>query len=61
MDGTVGARGDRLYGDSIQDVNIQFIFAHENIVIVGTGERRVLKVGIATSQQETASRRTEEQ
>ena len=53
MDGTVGARGDRLYGDSIQDVNIQFIFAHENIVIVGTGERRVLKVGIATAQGET--------
>lgn len=44
MDGTVGAQGKKFYQTEHQEIKIRFIFAHENIIIIGNSERRVLKV-----------------
>jgi hypothetical protein len=44
MDGTVGAVGERLYQSMETSVKIIFIFAQDNIVIIGTSQRHVLKV-----------------
>jgi hypothetical protein len=41
MDGTIGAVGEKLYQSN---VNVIFIFAQDNIVIIGTSQRHVLKV-----------------
>ncbi|CAF2311605.1 unnamed protein product [Rotaria sp. Silwood2] len=43
IDGTVGAVGDLIYQTMRNDIKIKFIFAQDNIVIMGTNERRVLK------------------
>jgi hypothetical protein len=44
MDGTVGAVGERLYQSMETSVKIIFMFAQDNIVIIGTSQRHVLKV-----------------
>jgi hypothetical protein len=44
MDGTIGAVGDMLYQSITNDIKIKFIFAQDDIVIMSTSERRVLKV-----------------
>jgi hypothetical protein len=44
MDGMIGAEGDLLYQTKTNDVKIKFIFVQDNIMIIGTSERRVLKV-----------------
>lgn len=41
MDGTVGAIGRKLYQSNEK---IIFVFAHDNIVIIGTNQRHVMKV-----------------
>jgi hypothetical protein len=44
MDGLVGAVGEVLYQSLVTNVKIIFIFAEENVVVIGTSERHVLKV-----------------
>jgi hypothetical protein len=44
MDGTIGAMGDMIYQTKTTDVKIKFIFVQDNIVIISTNERRILKV-----------------
>ena len=44
MDGTIGAYGEMLYQTKTNDVKIRFIFVQENIVVLSTSERRILKV-----------------
>jgi len=44
MDGMIGAQGDMLYQTKTNDVKIKFIFVQDNIVILSTSERRILKV-----------------
>ena len=44
MDGTVGAIGEKLYQCMKTNVNITFVFAQGNIVIIGTSQKHVLKV-----------------
>ncbi|CAF3798026.1 unnamed protein product [Adineta steineri] len=43
MDGTVGAIGERLYQSVDSNVKIIFIFTQDNIVVIGTSQRHVLK------------------
>ncbi|CAF4451451.1 unnamed protein product, partial [Adineta steineri] len=43
MDGTVGAIGERLYQSVDLNVKIIFIFTQDNIVVIGTSQRHVLK------------------
>jgi hypothetical protein len=45
MNGTVGAVGEKLYQSVEMNVKIVFIFAQNNIVVIGTSQRHVLKVG----------------
>ena len=44
MDGLIGVEGAQLYQTEREDIKIQFLFAEENIVIIGNSEQRVLKV-----------------
>lgn len=44
MDGTVGAQGKKLYQTERDEVKIQFLFVQERILLIGTSERKVLKV-----------------
>lgn len=45
MDGTIGAQGKKLYqAQGNGQVKIQFIFVQEQILLIGTSERKVLKV-----------------
>jgi hypothetical protein len=44
MDGTVGVIGDKLYQSIGSNAKIVFIFAQNNLVVIGTSERHVLKV-----------------
>jgi hypothetical protein len=44
MDGLVGVMGDMLYQTMINNVKIIFIFVQDNIVVMSTSERRILKV-----------------
>ena len=44
MDGTIGAQGKKLYQTERADVKIQFIFVQQRILLIGTSERKVLKV-----------------
>lgn len=46
MDGISGALGETLYQTMIAGVSIRFIFAQNNIVIIGTSQGHVLKVFI---------------
>ncbi|CAF0972266.1 unnamed protein product [Rotaria sordida] len=43
MDGIVGAIGEKFYQTMETNVTIRFIFAQDNIVIIGTSQRHVLK------------------
>ena len=47
MDGAVEARGTELYRSTTDDGTMLFVFAQNNLVILGTSEGHVLKVGIA--------------
>jgi hypothetical protein len=44
MDGIVGAVGEKIYETTRKDIKIKFIFAQDDIVIMSTNERRILKV-----------------
>ena len=44
IDGIVGANGEMIYQTKRSDIKISFIFAQNNIVIMSTTERKVLKV-----------------
>ena len=44
MDGTIGAQGKKLYQTEREDVKIEFLFVQERILLIGTSERKVLKV-----------------
>jgi hypothetical protein len=44
MDGIIGAYGDLLYQTKTNDVKIKFIFVQDNIMVISTSERKVLKV-----------------
>lgn len=44
MDGTIGAMGKLIYDTMDDDVTIRFLFVQDNIVVIATNERRVLKV-----------------
>jgi hypothetical protein len=44
MDGTVGAVGEKVYQSMRTDVKIIFVFARDNIVIIGTSHGHVFKV-----------------
>lgn len=44
VDGNVGAVGDLLYRTKISAIKVNFIFAQNEIVVMGTSEQRVLKV-----------------
>ena len=44
IDGIVGAVGEMLYRTKTADIKIIFLFAQENIMIMSTSERRILKV-----------------
>lgn len=44
MNGTIGANGELLYQANGLNVNVVFIFAWKNLVIIGTSEQHVLKV-----------------
>lgn len=46
MDGSVGAHGIELYRSTADHGKILFVFAHANLVILGTSEGHVLKVEI---------------
>jgi hypothetical protein len=45
MNGSVGVIGERLYQSKGIDVKLVFIFVQKNIVVIGTSQRHVLKVG----------------
>lgn len=44
MDGEIGASGAKIYDTMAKNVKIGFIFAQDDIVIISTSERKVLKV-----------------
>ncbi|CAF0773881.1 unnamed protein product [Adineta ricciae] len=43
MDGMIGAVGEKIYDTMAKNVKISFIFAQEDIIIMSTNERKVLK------------------
>lgn len=48
MDGIIGVQGDLFYQTNDNHMNIKFIFVENNIVIISTSDRRVLKVRLFT-------------
>ncbi|CAF0881012.1 unnamed protein product [Adineta steineri] len=43
MDGIIGAIGEKIYETMTKNIKIRFIFAQDDIVILSTNERRILK------------------
>ncbi|UJR25877.1 hypothetical protein I4U23_007227 [Adineta vaga] len=43
VDGMIGAIGQKIYDTMAKNIKIRFIFAQDNIVIISTSERKVLK------------------
>lgn len=51
MDGTIGANGEKFYESFQSSGEIQFVFAQRNVVVIGTNQKHVLKVGRKFSEE----------